>query len=328
MKRVIGQKRAKTKIRVSTPSQKIESEVLVQEIEPESSIIQIPDKKEPVIVKTDIQVLEEKPIPQKTTLSSFEELSDNHTLIPILFNGIINCQKRDEIISKMDELYSTCELLAVDLDLIGFGGCSKKLRGNIKVKIKRLNKKLKDKNIKPKQFQEEMTSLKEEFLALNTKEPKEDTTSVFDVIPEMFNVKDIEVVLSTKSAAEVISCPLFINFTKAIAPRTKSLLSQLGAIFAPYTGAMMWKNAKFLLLNKRLFNITYSFKELASGILSNISNTTRANISLIAINDISLEDETFYLTLVVPEAYSRVMCSVLNTSNKVHIYFKVKNPNG
>lgn len=241
---------------------------------------------------------------------------DNYVEIKNTFTEIKQYKSKEAVLELSNRIQNLLKDFAVELDLLGYSVCGKRVRTVLVSELDDLIKKID--SIKPKAYFEKLKEIEDKFLALDPKEPAPDREAYLNPIKDMFSdVQDKDIILSDKTKAEIIRADITFNFNRPLKDNTRFLLEKFGCQFAPYTNVMLWRNAQCLLINKVLFG---------SNVLHNIANYILDAISqkgkFITAFDISKETDEYSIAMIIEAQYSRIISDLVEASKQIHIHVK------
>lgn len=222
-------------------------------------------------------------------------------------------RKVQEIIRRMTEDMQT---LSKDFDEIGFGLGARQLRRST---IPSLNALLDEiDTIVPKEFFIRFKELENSFLKLN---PNDINAQVedrsFNEVKKIYkSLEPKQIKLSPKTPAFMTSIPISFFLGRKISDLTKVTLGKnLGVEFINYTGAMLYRKANFLVIDKSKFDLSN-----VSSVVSSVLDALFKDKNIVPIYKVSKNTDDYYAVLITDSKYLRVFMEIVEASKTIDIH--------
>lgn len=253
-------------------------------------------------------------------IDSLDELYSFDT-IDKMFEKVFAVKNKQQVQSMIRNIVDSLKKYAEDLEEIGLSKNSFYVKKNI---IPALNKALTTMDsVKPKDFFASIKKIRENFSKTNP-ELSDDILdeSPLTTVQDVFkNVKYVNVDLDDNTPAVIKKVPLSVFLYKGLSEKSMAQLKSLGCQFIPYSGAMLYSDAKFLIINKSKFHKNSDYGSTATIILQAISKNAKFG-SLLAVKDINLNVPSFYAVLCVTQNQVRAFSEVAESARDIKVYIK------
>lgn len=253
-------------------------------------------------------------------IDSLDELYSFDT-IDKMFEKVFAVKNKQQVQSMIRNIVDSLKKYAEDLEEIGLSKNSSYVKKNI---IPALNKALTTMDsVKPKDFFASIKKIRENFSKTNP-ELNDDILdeSPLTTVQDVFkNVKYVNVDLDDNTPAVIKKVPLSVFLYKGLSEKSMAQLKSIGCQFIPYSGAMLYSDAKFLIINKNKFHKNSNYGSTATIILQAISKNAKFG-SLLAVKDINLNVPSFYAVLCVTQNQVRAFSEVAESARDIKVYIK------
>lgn len=253
-------------------------------------------------------------------IDSLDELYSFDT-IDKMFEKVFAVKNKQQVQSMIRNIVDSLKKYAEDLEEIGLSKNSSYVKKNI---IPALNKVLTTMDsVKPKDFFASIKKIRENFSKTNPELSDDilDESSLTTVQDVFKNIKYVNVDLDDNTPAVIKKVPLSVFLYKGLSEKSMAQLKSLGCQFIPYSGAMLYSDAKFLIINKSKFHKNSDYGSTATIILQAISKNAKFG-SLLAVKDINLNVPSFYAVLCVTQNQVRAFSEVAESARDIKVYIK------